>query len=216
MSLADNPIAVAAAVQAERESVTIYTQLQLGQGPGEGNYDRIQELRVADMLRAAEAAAVDEQDTMVMQEVGDKGDEMHEKIKEIRPYAAEKAHYGREAGFEIVTDKQAIVLAIDDESCCCESWGYFLTEDDTAKFIGAELRGVAITDTNRSNKIFSTNWDEFDNGADVIYTDAGDTMFVDIKTDRGTLQFVAYNAHNGYYGHQARVSSTQLSTSKVL
>jgi hypothetical protein len=37
-----------------------------------------------------------------------------------------------------------------------------------------------------------------------------EAMFVDIETDRGVLQFVAYNAHNGYYGHKARVQSTQL------
>lgn len=137
-----------------------------------------------------------------------------EKIKEIRPYEGGES-YSREAGFEIVTDKQTIVLAIDDESCCCESWGYFLTEDETDKFIGAELRGVEITDTNRSNKTFPTGWDSED-GENVIHIEDGDTMFVDIKTDRGTLQFVAYNAHNGYYGHEARVRSTQLSTSKIL
>lgn len=100
MSLADNPAAIAAAIEAERESVTKYTLMDIHQGPGEGNYDRVQELRVADMLRAAEAAAVDEQDTLVMQEVGkNKGDEMSdtaEKIKEIRPYEGGES-YSREA-----------------------------------------------------------------------------------------------------------------------
>ena len=136
-------------------------------------------------------------------------------IKEIRPYEGGKEYYGREAGFQIVTNKQTITLAIDDESCCCESWGYFLTEDDTDKFVGAELRAVEITDTNRSGKTFPTGYD-YNEKDDAIHLEDGDVLFVDIKTDHGTLQFVAYNAHNGYYGHEARVSSTQLTYSKGL
>ena len=31
-----------------------------------------------------------------------------------------------------------------------------------------------------------------------------------------TKQFVAYNAHNGYYGHTVRVESQQLSHDEVL
>ena len=41
-------------------------------------------------------------------------------------------------------------------------------------------------------------------------------MFVDIVTDRGVLQFVAYNIHNGYYGHEAKVISTQLEHNETL
>lgn len=75
MSLADNPNAVAAAIRAAQEAATKYTLMDIRQGPGEGNYDRVQELRVKDMLRAAEAAGVDEQATLVMQEVDeDEGD----------------------------------------------------------------------------------------------------------------------------------------------
>lgn len=132
---------------------------------------------------------------------------MSETIRAISDY--EGAHdYGREAGFQIATTDQVITLAIDDEACCCESWGYFLTEDDTSKFVGAALLGVEVTDTNRSTKTFDNDFagDEDTN----VYIDDGDVLFVDIRTDRGTLQFVAYNAHNGYYGHTARVSSKQL------
>lgn len=122
---------------------------------------------------------------------------------------------GREAGFRILTSAQTITLAIDDSGQCCESWGYFLTEDDTSKFVGAELRGVAITDTNRSHRVFVTGWGA-DDGENVEHLDEGDVMFVDIETDRGVLQFVAYNSHNGYYGHEARVSSTQLTAARSL
>jgi hypothetical protein len=117
--------------------------------------------------------------------------------------------YAREAGFKIITTEQEIVLAIDDSQDCCEEWGYFLTEDDTSKYVGAELRGVTLTDTNRSSRKFLTSYGgKYEE--DDVHLDSGDVMFVDIETDRGVLQFVAYNAHNGYYGHEARVSSKQL------
>lgn len=115
----------------------------------------------------------------------------------------------KESGFEIQTTKQTITLAIDSYQSCCESWGYFLTEDDPERFLGAHLLGVQITDTNRSGRAFYNGWRDDDNPDDVSL-DEGDVMFVDIETDVGVLQFVAYNAHNGYYGHTARVSSKQL------
>lgn len=139
---------------------------------------------------------------------------MTERITNIHPYEGTN-NYTKEAGFRIVTDQQVITLAIDDESSCCESWGYFFTEDDTDKFVGATLLGVRITDENRSTKEFPTGWD-YEDGEDVIGLDDGGTLFVDIQTDRGILQFVAYNAHNGYYGHEARVEARQLTHSVVL
>jgi hypothetical protein len=39
---------------------------------------------------------------------------------------------------------------------------------------------------------------------------------VNIDTDRGQLQFVAYNEHNGYYGHNAVVVSKQLTHEECL
>lgn len=75
MSLADNPASVAAAVKAYAETKPNLTMMNVRQGPGEGNYDRIEEVSMEAALRAAEAAGVDEGDTLVMQEVGeDEGD----------------------------------------------------------------------------------------------------------------------------------------------
>lgn len=82
MSLADNPAAITAAIEAEREAATKYTLMDIRQGPGEGNYDRVQELRIKDMLRAAEEAhiasaptiqfvSVDEADTLVLEDTGE-------------------------------------------------------------------------------------------------------------------------------------------------
>lgn len=135
---------------------------------------------------------------------------MAETIRLITEYNGKRAGgWGTEAGYQIHTTEQTITLAIDDEPCCCESWGYFLSEDDLEKFVGAELRGVTITDTNRTGRKFTTEWNDPDDDQH-IHIDSGDTLFVDIETDRGVLQFAAYNAHNGYYGHEARVQSTQL------
>lgn len=144
----------------------------------------------------------------------------NETITEVREYHGKDSQYGwSEAGFQVVTTEQTITLAIDDEPACCETWGYFLTEDDMTKFIGAELRGVRLTDTNRSGRQFISGYGTEGAKGDprpVEDLDEGDVMFVDIETDRGVLQFVAYNAHNGYYGHEARVSSKQLTHAEPL
>lgn len=108
-------------------------------------------------------------------------------------------------GFIVFTEAQAIRLAISAYQSCCESWGYFMSEDDLERFIGAELRGVSITNTNRSKKSIKD-----------LSLDEGEVLFVDIETDRGVLQFVAYNAHNGYYGHTAKVVSDQLTEEVTL
>ena len=130
-----------------------------------------------------------------------------ETILGITEFEGQRPNWGSESGFKITTDEQVITLAISDNASCCEHWGYFLTEDDPAEFVGAELRGVTLTDTNRSSRTFGEGWRDDDNH---VSLDAGDVMFVDIETDRGVLQFVAYNAHNGYYGHEARIESRQL------
>jgi hypothetical protein len=139
---------------------------------------------------------------------------MGETITAIDEFEGRAEKWGTEAGFKITTTEQTITLAIDNDADCCEEWGYFLTEDDAAKFIGAELRGLKLTDTNRSTKRFGT--DLRADGDDVIHLDGGEVMFVDLETDRGPLQFVAYNAHNGYYGHEARVVSKQLTHAATL
>lgn len=124
-----------------------------------------------------------------------------------------------EEGWKIETTAQTITLAIDNRSQCCEQWGYLLSEDWTGKFIDSELRGISLTDTNRTTKTFSSKWtaemDEKNSNA-IFIEQAGQVMFVDIETDKGTLQFVAYNSHNGYYGHRVRISSQQLQITDTL
>lgn len=104
-------------------------------------------------------------------------------------------------GFEIVTSEQVIALMIDMRTGCCETPGYFMTNDDIQEFIGAELRSVTLTDT-ALNTIKSI--------PDVGYD--GGIVFVNLTTNRGVLQFVAYNQQNGYYSHDVRIRSKQLRT----
>lgn len=127
-----------------------------------------------------------------------------EKIIEIKEVEDVKVgKYGYECdGFEIVTNKQSIKLLIENGQYCCENAGYFMSEDDFSKFIGAKLIDITITDDCLNTKKFN---EELKYGVD-----SGDCMFVNINTNKGTLQFTAYNEHNGYYGHSAYVISEQL------
>jgi hypothetical protein len=144
-----------------------------------------------------------------------------ERIVVIRRFEDGDEDYDEGAGYVIYTTQQTVTLSINNSALCCESWGYFLTEDDTGKFIGAEFRGCRVTRTNRSQISFEKEGDRSirpDKGEPVkeIHLDCGDVMFVDILTDRGTLQFVAYNSHNGYYGHAVKVVSRELIEEKYL
>lgn len=103
-------------------------------------------------------------------------------------------------GYDVVTSKQTIRLRIDMDQNCCETAGYFLSEDDISSFIGSELTSIRVVDDGLRT---------YDVEA-MEYLDSGGVMFVNLETNRGTLQFVAYNAHNGYYAHAASVDCIQL------
>ena len=109
-------------------------------------------------------------------------------------------------GFQIVTDLQTIKIGISDGQNCCESFGCIITNDETSDFIGAKLLGLSLTD----NTLNNTKIEELE------YLDSGDAMFVNLETSEGLLQFVAYNAHNGYYGHDAVLISKQLNEETCL
>lgn len=104
-------------------------------------------------------------------------------------------------GFVINTDKQVIKLGIEFEQNCCEKWGYFMSEDNLEEFIGAYLISVKVTDTALKT------WDVL---KEIVDNYEGHVMFVNLETSKGLLQFVAYNEHNGYYGHEACIVSKQV------
>lgn len=101
--------------------------------------------------------------------------------------------YGEYDGYEIKTDIHNFLILISNGQCCCESWGYFTSEDETDNFIGKTLIDVELTDKALNTKKVEESG---------YYADEGGIQFVNFKFSDGTiLQFAVYNAHNGYYGH---------------
>ena len=133
---------------------------------------------------------------------------MSEIIKEIKDVSFKRdgKHFEDMDGFEVVTSEQVIRLGINCHGDCCSSQGYFMSNDDLNDFIGAELLGVEITDEALNKKKLHEHFSNEDGGI----------MFVDLKTNKGVLQFVAYNSHNGYYGTTASIESKQLTDDRSL
>ena len=109
-------------------------------------------------------------------------------------------------GFKIKTNKQMIELLISGSQDCCENYGYFMTNDTTSDFIGAKILDIQIVDESLNQQKMNK----------IVQIYEGSTMFVNIITNKGVLQFTAYNEHNGYYGHQAKVQSIQLNYGTTL
>ena len=100
--------------------------------------------------------------------------------------------YGGYDGYKIITDKHEYHLLISNGQSCCESWGYFQSNDNVEEFIGTELLDVKFTNTALNvQKLKGGGYNE----------DCGGVQFVDFETDKGVLQIAVYNSHNGYYGH---------------
>ena len=127
---------------------------------------------------------------------------MEEKILEINKISDSKSD-----GIEIVTNKQKISFLIDNAQQCCEDFGYFISEDNLEEFIGSKLFDInLISEDNEVRSLFA---DKFN-----LDNEDFNGIFINIETSDGTLQFVAYNEHNGYYGHTFTVTSKQLNFSK--
>jgi hypothetical protein len=109
-------------------------------------------------------------------------------------------------GYQVITNQQTIKVGISDGKSCCEDYGYLITNDDTKDFIGATLLSISIVDVALNNKEIEQ----------LEYLDRGGVMFVNFETSKGLLQLAAYNAHNGYYGHDAVLVSKQLNHEKII
>jgi hypothetical protein len=134
--------------------------------------------------------------------------EVIEKIEECTFNPTPERKYNTFDGYRITTDKQTILVGIGNRQDCCEHWGYVTSEDNLDDFVGAQLGNVRVTDTALNTAIESAigNLDKYE----------GSCMFVTFETSEGDFQFVAYNEHNGYYGHEAVVISTQVTDSEWL
>lgn len=136
--------------------------------------------------------------------------EIIEKIEEVDDYNMQDhdKYPTHGDGYKITTNEQEILIVVDNSSSCCEQWGYFSSEDNLKDFVGAEINNINLVDTALNVKAMEK---------EIPYgVDCGDTMFVNIETNKGTLQLAVYNSHNGYYGHTAYLKSKQLTETRGL
>ena len=113
-------------------------------------------------------------------------------------------------GFKITTNKQEILLLIDNHQSCCERWGIITSEDleypdTTGGVIGEKLLGVTVivgSDYNSVNIPINT---EFLKNTEYCAVDIEEAVFINLKTSKKDIQFAVYNSHNGYYGHMVRI-----------
>lgn len=115
----------------------------------------------------------------------------------------ERYNYPNMDGFVITLESdnretEYVKIGISNEQSCCEQWGYVTSEDNLSDFIGAQLFDVRIVD----DALLTHNIKEWSGD----FGDCG--MFINLITSNGTLQFVMYNEHNGYYGHAVSVQSS--------
>lgn len=114
-------------------------------------------------------------------------------------------------GFKITTNKQEILVLIDDGQSCCESWGFLSTNDDTSEFIGAKLLSIRTTDKALQSVDIDSRGEMTKFGVSI-----DSAIFVNFETSKGTLQLVVYNEHNGYYGHDIEIVSNQINLQTTL
>jgi hypothetical protein len=110
----------------------------------------------------------------------------------------QKGYSDHYEGWKIVTDSQTILFGITNQQGCCESWGHVCSEDNPQDFVGAEITDIFITDDGLETTKVKVS-EVYDGGV----------VFVTLNTNKGKLQFAVYNEHNGYYGHDVRLESTQ-------
>jgi hypothetical protein len=116
------------------------------------------------------------------------------RIDEVYGYKVGPSDYFTMEGYEIITEKNKILVLIQDGQQCCEQAGYFSSEDDLKSYIGRDLWEVNLTDKAFDKIVVSEKG-----------LDYAEIQFVDFVTDNGTFQLAVYNDHNGYYGHDIKV-----------
>jgi hypothetical protein len=94
-------------------------------------------------------------------------------------------------GYAIRTNKQTIKLLISQEQDCCDIFGVDLKKPE-----GVESEGDLI-----GARVLKVGWgrDQSDDESDKYFDRP--CARVEIMTDKGQLQIVAWNDHNGYYPH---------------
>lgn len=125
-------------------------------------------------------------------------------IKEIEDFSFLQVEYN---GYKITTSKADYYLLIANGQHCCESFGYFSTNDNIKEFIGSDLISLKTVELDPEQKetILKSRgfgYYYYDDEENYQYVnDDTNVQFVNIETSNGLLQLAVYNSHNGYYGH---------------
>lgn len=98
-------------------------------------------------------------------------------------------------GYIITTEKGPLLIGISHAQQCCESSGYFSSLDDIHSLVGQDLIQVELVDECYNKEILQ-------NG----FIEEASCIFINVVTNKQTVQFTVYNEHNGYYGHNVCVS----------
>lgn len=105
-----------------------------------------------------------------------------------------------ESGYVIFFEKAEFEIYIDPYQQCYENWGYLSSDDEFESYYGKDLAEARLTDTAlNQKKVDDTEYYEYDVVSNIQFMDF-------IFTDGAVLQFAVYNSHNGYYGHDVRIS----------
>lgn len=96
-------------------------------------------------------------------------------------------------GFKITTSKNIWYILISNAPQCCENFGYVSKPDDYKDFIGANVYSISSTVRTIKDNIESIQLSSS--------SEYSNCLFITFYTDKGDLQFTAYNEHDGYYGH---------------
>jgi len=128
--------------------------------------------------------------------------EIIEKISEIEDFYFPDNDSWSYSGFEIQTNNQIIRFLIDTSQCQFENYGYVCINDNIHDFVGAKILSISYFSKERTTMVFDAPYN----------TELKDAVFLDVMTDKGKLQFAVYNSHNGYYSHDIKIQSEQLTT----
>lgn len=94
-----------------------------------------------------------------------------------------KASFGGDE-FKLTFDDGVTIKVWDDGQSCCEN-RYMTTDDDPKVLEGTVLKEIRVSHADGSSE------DSYD---------SHEIAFLDVVTDKATIQFATHNEHNGYYG----------------
>lgn len=119
---------------------------------------------------------------------------MLKKIKSIETEAnitiVDKNYQTPGIGVRIIYDDGSFTeFGIESGQDCCEVWDYLYSPDSSEQFIGATVHSIEEVNT----------WPESIEKVD-SYDELG-FQAIRVNTNKGQLDFVVYNDHNGYYSH---------------